>query len=45
MVTCVLGTLATTGTELELLNNQGILGVQLANELYLPAIGNWWAEE
>lgn len=37
--------LTTTGTELELLNNQGVVGVRLANELYLPAIGNWWAGE
>ncbi|HWQ83278.1 MAG TPA: fibronectin type III domain-containing protein, partial [Anaerolineales bacterium] len=37
--------LATTGSELELLNNQGILGVRLANELFVPAIGNWWVGE
>ena len=37
--------LATTGTELELLNNQLSVGIIPVNELYLPSIGNWWAGE
>ena len=37
--------LATTGNELELLNNQLSVGIIPVNELYLPSIGNWWARE
>jgi len=35
--------LATSGTELELLNNQLTIGIVPVNALYLPSIGNWWA--
>jgi hypothetical protein len=35
--------LGTTGSELELLNNQLTVGLIPANALYLPSIGNWWA--